>query len=306
MQQNQLLDLDAAPVLREGKPAVEGSLTPEQAAAYQRGDITPNNAPPPEPPAQQHQTPATPVSTAPAVPTNQPAGAPPVYPTDSERVQTRINKLYAQRRNAEELAEQQARRIEDLERRLNGFAVAQPSQVPGHQYEVYNPGAVNAGSQSEQALTPDLIARVIDQRMQVYEQRQANIDAVRNAQNASRAEAEGDFPDVFQSPNVRAVFDQILRSDPSLAQDPQGPYKAAAMARGFQDPLSAAGQSASPDARKQAIAGVGPSVAEGSQNSGDLRTQYHQALALARQTGRDSDYVRAYQLQHQLTQAQGG
>lgn len=237
-------------------------------------------------------------SAPPPVPSTSPAPgeqAPPVAPYDTPRVQDRINRLYAQKKTAEEEAASLRQLLIDQNAKLDalasGRAIAPPQSPPSFMQDP-TPGPSQVG------VTPAGFVSRAELDAALRAQRQAFLDhqAIRDAQFVARAEAEREFPDVFRDANARQVYDQILSSERTFASDPMGPVKAAAMARGLIGGAASArsAQAASADARKTQIAGSGYSAPVGSpSNPGDQEARYQAALARARATQDPRDFVMA-------------
>lgn len=125
----------------------------------------------------------------------------------------------------------------------------------------------------------------------------AEASTLSHAHTLSRLEAEKDFPDVFGNPEVFAQAERIWATDPFLRKDPNGPIKAAALARAFSGPALSSAPSPAEDVRKLAISSVGPSLAQGSGQPVVREDRYRQALAYARYTQQPADFVRARNIQ---------
>jgi hypothetical protein len=128
-------------------------------------------------------------------------------------------------------------------------------------------------------------------------------NALTSAHSVSRLEAERDFPDVYGDPELRAAAETILARDPRFSQDRQGPYLAAALARGLatRSISGSSPQGGMPAAaRKEALAGVGASVPEGSGAPDDRQARYDQAMTRARATGKEEDAAFARLIQQGL------
>ena len=126
-------------------------------------------------------------------------------------------------------------------------------------------------------------------------------EGLSSQQNASRSEVERDFAQHFIDPQFRQTYETVLTEDNSFRDDPHGPYKAALLARGMlaDVPASEAASPAADAARRQALTGIGPSVPEGnSAPQTDRVTRYNAAIARARQTGQDRDFVEALMIKN--------
>lgn len=122
--------------------------------------------------------------------------------------------------------------------------------------------------------------------------------ALYNAHTVSRLEAERRFSDVFQNPDMKAAFDSAWRQDPFLKADPRGPEKLAATIRGlYYDPAAALTPPQVPaGVRKENLAGIGPSVPEGSGQVDPRVARFNAAFDYAKRTGRVDDMARAYRI----------
>jgi len=320
--ERQFLVLDDAPILKRERDPMKKLITPEQAARLQAGqDIAPagattaapgptvqtslpgvSPAPIPMPVAQPQMVPGVGVTT-PALPAGSTEA--PVVAGDSERVQKRINRLFGQRMAAEERNGEYERQISELQTQVAGLqrpATTAPAQNYTPQYQAAEPyGPVG---QAEPASAGDLISRSEVQNL--FSQQTQALSAAfqtQQAQIASRASAELEFPDVYGNPTLRQAAEQILESDPHLRADPRGPMKAALMARGLTDGgiLPQTVESGlSTDARKQALSGPGATVPQGTPNAQGLVQQYQAALDRAKASQDDMDFVRARELQKQI------
>lgn len=301
-----LIDFDSAKVLKPGRDPVANSVDATTAQAIREGRIQPDQViqPTPDPvEAPEAAQPAPQPAQNPAVPTQTPVDQAPVQPTDSDRVQRRINRLFGERQEAREERDQYAQEIADLRAqvaRLSGTAqVPQPSPQPTNDY-------FGAGQQQPQpAGAGDSLSRQeLESLMARQTQYIQNLLTVRDAQASSRSEAEREFPDVFADASMRQTYEQVA---PQFAQLPNGPYLAAALVRGVVDrgPTSEAGQ-VPPEARKAQLSGVGASVPQGTGNPPDaLVNAFESAFARAAQTQTMDDWTRAMELKKQLLAAQG-
>lgn len=241
-----------------------------------------------QPPAQPAPVPAGP---QPALVTPQPApAAAPIQPADSAGVQARIGRLYGDLRSAQEERDVGVARIQELEDRVSRL---QAPPEPTYQLEgapgVASPQGGDAVSRSELNAMFGQLTQAIDRR-----------DSLATSQNSSRANVERDFAQDLVDPNFRQTYETVLRSDRGIAGDPNGPEKAAIMARGLLAGAAPSTPSPSADvARRQAMSpGVGPSVPEGSSAPvSDQVSRYNQAMARAAASGRDEDFVQALLIQ---------
>lgn len=277
------------------------ALTEAQAAIDKAGSGQAlETAPPPNPAIvvadQPAAAPTQPSQTVPQ-PTSQTSQPPtaPVLPTDSPRVQDRINKLYAQKRSAEEEAAGLRALILEQSNKIDALTASRaygppPSSIPETppSYVPGEPPAVPAG----QYISRHELERILTAERQAA----ARIAALSNAQIVSRDEAVRDFPDVFADPDLRSAADQVFRSDPAFSGDPNGYYKAAALVRGLQPASRPNPAPVSAAARKHAMS-FGPSIPEASAPQPNNVERYRAALNRARQTQRPEDFVLARKIQ---------
>jgi hypothetical protein len=319
----EFIDLDQATVLKEPRDLTRHLMNKAEAASYQSGQLAVENANPSRshlkliddgtPPVPQPQPAPQPIPQAqpqpqvlppaqpqqvqgpsPALvsPQAPPAPAAPVVPTDSERVQRRINRLYGQMKSAQEERDVYADRINQLEQQVN--VLSQPAQT---QYQLDQGAALPTGTPpAGDYVSRQELNQMFGQLTQAIQRR----DALSTSQHASRAAVEQDFAQQLQDPNFRQTYETILAQDASLAADPNGPEKAALQARGMLADFSAPTGNPADAARRQALSpGVGPSVPEGAPAQPDDRvTRYNQAIARAAQTNRDEDFVRALMIKN--------
>lgn len=306
---NRNFDPNEAPELKQERARTYKEVTAEQALALKSGTPPPEqDAPQPLPVAQPTQVPA---GVAPAAPqpttTAIPHEVPPVQPTDSRRVQDRINKLFGQRMEAEERASTYEQQIADLRAQV---AALQRPQIPAQPPQYQNPQPYDYyGAQEHQAPPAGPYVSQEDLRRAILESTQVlgSMIQTHQAQNSSRAVAESEFPDVFNNPVERQAVADLLSRDASLKNDPNGPIKAALMVRGARETEpepAVAGVPAS--VRKPLLSGVGASVPQGNVSSDDLANQYQAALHRAAMTQDDADFVRALQLQKAHAALSGG
>lgn len=229
-------------------------------------------------------------------------GAP--QPMQAPNYLSRMQKLYGPQGQANAAAAASEARLTSLIQRLEARLspesipqqVSQPAQPASYGYSggygspepAANPQAANgAGAFVTRA---DLL-NVLSQHTQLLAQR----SALENAHIVSRREAELDFPDMFADPNLRDLSNQVLLQDKFLQQDPHGPYKAVAFARGlvYGGNQSSSGAALGPSVtqRKEMAAGIGASVPEGAVQSPDQAARYHAARERAAASGRPEDAV---------------
>lgn len=281
-------------------PGAPAPLPPDQGSALAPPNVLTERAPsgvmPDAAPPAYAPPPAPPGPAAPA------ADIPPVLPQDSPRVQDRINKLYAQRRGAEETVARLERIVAEQNARFDAFmtGVSRPAPSQPNVYPTV-PGGMMPPFGSDQNAPPpagDSVSRAELARILAAERNQfLALNALNRAQDSARVEAQRDFPDVFAQPELRAAFEQIVGSDPVLAGDPYGPYKAAALARGL---IGAHGVATAPpagEARRQAISVPGVSVPESQASQQSRESRYYAQLARARVTQDPTDFVKARMIQ---------
>lgn len=308
----QSLNWDTAPRIKERVPAVERIMSADQAAAYTAGKIEARPAvilpadavPQAPPPAPVPGTPALPVQQmAPPAPSAQPASlAPQPLP---ERTASRIDRLLGQRDAANERSQLLEQRLMDTTRRLEFLESGQsrqPAAPPASNAPWTNQfGSSSPGFAADPNSAPPAGDYVSRRELQAIVDRtreeSRNAIGLYHAQLSSSGEAIRDFPDVFNDPGLRADADRLLREDPHLSQDPHGPYKAAAMARGLRGFENRVGPAQIPaaDQRKAEISGLGITVPEGS-GSQDPRQRYLAAFQRARETQRPDDWLAAMRL----------
>lgn len=310
---NRNFDPNEAPELKQERARTYKEVTPEQALALKSGQsiepIMPPSAALSQSVAQPTQVPAgvAPIPSAPASTTAIPHEVPPVQPTDSRRVQDRINKLFGQRMEAEERASTYEQQIADLRAQV---AALQRPQIPVQPPQYQNPQPYDYyGAQEHQAPPAGPYVSQEDLRRAILESTQVlgSMIQTHQAQSSSRAVAESEFPDVFNNPVERQAVADLLSRDASLKNDPNGPIKAALMVRGARETEpepAVAGVPAS--VRKPLLSGVGASVPQGNVSSDDLANQYQAALHRATITQDDADFVRALQLQKAHAALSGG
>lgn len=291
------LDLAAMPMLRERTSPADQAMNREQAAAYQAGQIN-------SPAANREAAQAPPVPQARPQPAAEPvitASTPPIQPQDAPSVQKRINKLYGQKKAAEEVALANAERARIAEERLAQFQQFQPPQaLQPPAYQNY-PQPVNPYAPQPETPADQTVSRAeLQAALNAHGQFITNQMRLTNSHLISRREAESDFPDVFSNSELREAADQIWAADPYLQSDPQGPYKAAALARGLRASEIAASGSVPTAALKAQLAGIGPSVPDGSgapSQASDRAARYNDAIRRAALTGRTADFARARRIQ---------
>lgn len=303
----QQLDLNTAPVLRRRTSVVDpgASYSKEQFDALQKLDpalvVAQPTAPAEPPPAPMSALPPASPPSAPAAANPAPTVAPTaVLPPDTSRVQDRINQLYGRTKTAEERAAELETKLSDLQRRLDESYRSPPS-APSY-YPQAQPAYTPYGYAPEPVAAPlppaasDTVTKAELLRiLQAQRQEMADNIAIANAHSVARLEAEREFPDVYANPELRATASEIWQRDPLLQRDPLGVKKAALMARGLsvQDVRAQAAASASQSVRKEALAGIGSSVPEGTAQAVDPAQRLSQALTHARNTGRIEDFVQA-------------
>lgn len=319
-QPTEVLDLDNAEVLRTRVAAVDKSMTPAQAAAYQRGELAAGDAGRPVAETAANAAAPTyvtgvgqpavgadgqpvqvaPPQVAPAIPSPQLAPAAPAQPAVSPRAQDRINDLFGRARGAEDTVAQLKAENERLrEAALRPSAVLPDVSAAAPLAPTYPQGqdyGQPAGAVEEAPITRAELASILTQQTQNL----AGVLGTRDAQAASTREAEALYPQVYADPTMRESARQIWEADPALQRDPRGPEKAALLTLGLHASQAASELPASADARKQVLSGAGATVPAGNESvpeTGDRAVRYNQALAHARATGRTSDFARARRIQ---------
>jgi hypothetical protein len=276
----------------------KGDTPPQQAATVEAAPA--GGAPPPVPeppvgqPAAQPGAPApaaTPPQVTTTIPTETVVGAP-TGPADSEPVQKRINRLYGQRRAAEEQNDGLKNEIEQLKQQLAQLNAPGSNPLAQHPQNPYTPQS--AGYQQDPP-GGDYISRAeLQQTLSAMALNQSRLTALANAHSVSRIEAERQYPEVYNDPTLRHTADQIFASDPALQQDPNGPEKAALMSLGMHRTSGdvAGTVTPSPEARKQGMSGAPTDpTAPATAPAGEVNpvAMYQQALARANYTGSIDD-----------------
>jgi len=293
----QSLNLQDAPIIRERVANVDKPMYSLQQAAQYRAtqDIidavgaqaSPSTGIGPTPPSAYTPPPApvpgvgisTPAPTAPAAPAPIPA---------TDRVSERIARLFGERESEKSRADALAGQLADLNRKFDTLVTREQARTNPTQ-NIYEVGAPQGTSRPADNISRAELQTLLDDQARNL----ASQFAVAQRQQASNVEAERDFPEVYSDPATRQVADRIWSSRPELQRDPNGPYLAAALARGLVfDPRSTPA-SAGLDPRKSNLAGVGVSVAEGTGSANNRASLYEAALAHARHTQRPTDFVKA-------------
>lgn len=312
LNQRMEVSLDELPVMRKTVSAVDrlrqAQMNPPP-PQQQPAPSTPTTQPAPEPYANAQTAPHQPQApnhgpppvvgddTVPTRPNQEP---PPVQPDDSPRVQDRINKLYRQRQEAREDVQRLESMLTEQSRRLDAILAASqrtPQREP-------NQGSYSSFGSSQDSHPPagDSVSRAELQQMLAAERQAfAAQAALTSAHSAARAEAVRDFPDLVNNQQLQQTAERIFQSEPAFRQDPMGPYKAAALARGMlygSAPQGGPAQ-AGADVRKAAMS-VGPSIAEGS-GQPTREQAYHAALARATQTQDPSDWATVWRIKNHPT-----
>ena len=292
----QSLSLQDAPIIRERVANVDKQLyTPEQAAKLRMTqDILASAMPPATPSPSVGPTPPsayTPAPTpVPGVATALPPPAAPASPPapGTDRVSERIARLFGERESERTRADALASQLADLNRKFDTLVTREQARTNPTQ-NIYEVGAPQGTSRPADNISRAELQTLLDDQARSL----ASQFAVAQRQQASNLEAERDFPEVYSDPATRQVADRIWSSRPELQRDPNGPYLAAALARGLVlDPRSTPA-SAGLDPRKSNLAGVGVSVADGTGSANNRASLYEAALAHARHTQRPTDFVKA-------------
>jgi hypothetical protein len=309
---SKLVDLTSLPVIRQKvSPVDQGLMDIKQANAYREtgnllvpsSPFVPQQAPqsgplPPIPPPAQQTTPPV---TQPAVPVTT---GPEIRPTDPPRYQERLNQLYGNMKSAEERAASLENRVQELLTRLDARD-NQPPAVPfTNQFGSYPPPPQQQQPNFEPSQAqpqPNAGPFISRNELNAILAAERQVSAIRQSHVVSRLEAERVFPDVFQNPELKSIADRIWDQDRALQADPRGPEKAALLARGIYytpgTPQPAAAP-ASAQVRKEAIGMVGPSVAQGNEQSpNDQAARFQAAMNIAIRTQRTEDFARARRIQ---------
>ena len=293
----QSLSLQDAPIIRERVANVDKQLyTPEQAAKLRMTqDILASAMPPatpsqgigPTPPSAYTPAPTPVPGVATALPPPAAPATPPPAP-GTDRVSERIARLFGERESERTRADALASQLADLNRKFDTLVTREQARTNPTQ-NIYEVGAPQGTSRPADNISRAELQTLLDDQARSL----ASQFAVAQRQQASNLEAERDFPEVYSDPATRQVADRIWSSRPELQRDPNGPYLAAALARGLVlDPRSTPA-SAGLDPRKSNLAGVGVSVADGTGSANNRASLYEAALAHARHTQRPTDFVKA-------------
>ena len=199
------------------------------------------------------------------------------------------------------------RRLSELETRFTQAQQAPPAHLAPPQAGPYDPYAQTTTQNSNfgpgQPGDPHAgyVSRAeINTLLARQQQEMAAHSALQQAHIVARLEAERDFPNVFNDPELRSAANEIWERDPYLRNDPRGPVKAAALAQALSVGASPSAQNpAAVLQRKAALSGVGPSIPSGSEASqqNDAAARYNQAMQRARYTQRIEDFSRARRIQ---------
>lgn len=295
---SQSLNLQDAPIIRERVANVDKPMyTLEQAAKLQAtqqllesvtAPAAPSTGIGPTPPSAYTPAP-TPV---PGVAVSTPAPAAPAAPAAApaaDRVSERIARLFGERESERSRADALAAQLADTTRKLDSLLAREQTRTTPPTQNIYEVGAPQGTSRPADNISRAELQTLLDEQAA----RLATQFSVAQRQQASNLEAERDFPEVYSDPATRQVADRIWSSRPELQRDPNGPYLAAALARGLVlDPRSTPA-SAGLDPRKSNLSGVGVSVADGTGSANNRAQLYEAALAHARHTQRPSDFVKA-------------
>ena len=286
---HEFLNLNEATVIRKRVSAVDalqGMTTPvPDAPAPLSTPPAPTAAAPPPPPPAAAPPPAPPAPASPSLP----------FADSEPRVSDRLNKLYGQRREAEEHSARLEAMLVEQNRRIDALIASQTSRPSDHPAPYTNqysssptPGtSVDAG----QPLSRQDLQAILEQRDRAI----FGALSVREQHDLAREEARRDYPEVFSNADLNAAATRIWNEDRYLRSDPHGPYKAAALAYGLLSRKLPSG--AASDAQKAAIAGVGISVASGNAAGPSQAQRYEQAMARARATQSDNDFILARKIQ---------
>jgi len=188
--------------------------------------VSEQNLPPVTPPASAQVTPPAPAQAAP----------PPVKAPEPNKIQQRINQLYGQKKEAEEAsallqAENNALRSQnlDLQEQINtglGGQLPLPPKVD----QVPAPKEPGIPAVDIQKIVQDAVGNALGAR----DQAQNNALALKQQHVTSWGKAIGSIPELKDTnTDLYKTAQNIWDRDQNLRSDPEGPFKAAIMARGI-------------------------------------------------------------------------
>jgi hypothetical protein len=223
----------------------------------------------------------------------------PTNPQDTAPVRKRINQLYGQMKSAQEERDVFAGQVASLEEKIarleqTSARPAEPTYTLENPYPPHNPTPQGPPAGQEFISRGDFNKAMSDLTQAITRQ-----NTLVDAQRSSRGEVERDFAQHLSNPEFNSNYETILQHD--FRGDPNGPMKAAIMARGMlaEGPgqLQPAQGAAADVARRQALSNIGPTVAEGGvAPAGDQVSRYHAAIDRARQTQKDEDWAYALKI----------
>lgn len=155
---------------------------------------------------------------------------------NKNKIQKRMNQLYGQKKEAEEMAdtlkqenEQLRSQMQDFQEQLKLLKEQKPAAP-----DVGTPGNQNFGGvdpEQIQGMIRQTVGEAVSEQLKTQQQQQALGQAQRLSWNAAVKEFGEGFKDT--NSELYQTAQNIWASDPILKQDPKGPYKAAVMARGL-------------------------------------------------------------------------
>lgn len=230
------------------------------------------------------------------------------------KIQKRIDELWGQKKQAEEHASSLASEVESLrtqlaetQEKLNLLGVQRAGSDP---LFPSSPAVPSSSGEDLEKVVRKVLGETVGPMMQGWQQQQ-KLAQLRAAQAQSFNRAKSEFSDLGDpnSPLFQAA-DEIIRRDRALNFDPDGPRKAAIMARGL---LADTGQEVRPEARLAAAAqpptaSPGPSTApKPAQEVETLRTELDQLYGQMKKPGQDLPalWAKRNELVQKIIQAEG-
>lgn len=220
-----------------------------------------------------------PVGGAPEEAANAPPpedSAPPPRSKGFEAMQRRIEKLFAQKRAAEEAVESERARNRELEERLARLEAERAVPAP----ETPSRELGDLRGFVREAMEP--FVRRLEER--------ERIEALADAHEASWLAAEEEWPELaVETSDLSQLSKTILFRDEELLRSPNGPYKAVAIAAGM---LAASGEKRSPQTL------VGPAETESTGRLPALRKELKRLME--RGLSGYEDYAEAKRLRAEI------
>lgn len=239
-----------------------------------------------------------------------PAPAPSPPPRGVVDMQRRINKLFAQKRAAEEGRAAEQERVRALEARLVELEERAtrpvppyytPPSAPPDPVTGFNPyGQFSAPPHPlpPPTLDPRQLAVIFSQAISPLVERlnaRDALDALAGAHEQSWAVAAEEFPELSTANStLRRTAETLLRQDPELSRSANGPYRAVLTARGL---LADTPTAPSPQLKARASTVVAAGPTEG-RTLAQLKSEYAKLMAASVQDFRQ--YARAKQLREQI------